>query len=359
MGGDEPSYTSLLSSRLVFMPSNGLDDLDRVLMAVEANGLDQHNLSDVAFGVIISRLVESGLVLPNAMVRGAPAGGASAAGHGDPIANPSDADVMAHLRRLGAATAETEITRPNYARFRGLAKTISIAALHAYAEGKKDGDVEWFDSYVAVKGKFISQSRFTALIAVINNSAAIGSIADATTLQMVKTESKVLQYRLTKLSSPGLVGKALSLLPYEGVLKNFNAVEVAAYRAFSDGGITAHIASGPLSEFCRGTVPADRTAPNTTTIGQLRAMDAAPFFPSTLRKTYAVLEACGCLPTRWYQGEAANASKGIDDLRFRAYLALFMTDLRAEIAVITQDDKRAYHDIPAVRLQEIGNMQGW
>lgn len=335
----EPAYISLAADKLI-LHSNACT-LEHVCALMDDNGLEKDNLKDVAFGFILSALVSSGALensgadSPNLANYQAPAPAAVAAAIAAGAAAPPGPAPFGLVRR-GFMN-----------KFVGLARKIAVAAVHAYAQGVKDGDVQWLDSFKMVNGDFVSDSRMRMMLAMVCNSPNFPQLLDNITIGEIRGENKVLQYRITRLSSPGLVGQALALLPFDDVLDKMDNASIADYRAFAAGGVEAQIAAGGLAPFCRGNVAPNPAAPADTVISAFAAIPNAPNHPQLLRQVYIVMDELGTLPKKWYQGEKAMQSVGVADIEFRNIVRAIIGYQRGVAAVFDAANPPTAHQAPA------------
>ncbi|GLJ39580.1 hypothetical protein SUGI_0808730 [Cryptomeria japonica] len=264
---EEPAYLTLTAESVVTHNNNG--DIDHICAFMDDNGLDKTNIKDIAYGSIYSNLLSSDVL------------------YSDDEDSPNLAKYV-HPAAQAPAINRGKVRLGLIPHFMTLAWKMKVTALHAYAQGIKDGDIPWLDSFKAVL-------ETCCLMA-----------------------TKVLHYKITRLSTPGLIGRAISLIPYNDVLNLMDDAAIADYRTFAQAGVAGQVAAGALSIFCKGNVAADANTPDQTIIADLAAYKNVPYHEGLIRQAYIILEELGVLPRKWYQGEKAMARVTIADIHFRA-----------------------------------------
>jgi hypothetical protein len=203
--------------------------------------------------------------------------------------------------------------------FEGLAKTMCFVSLFAYCQGYNQDAISWFQSFTAVKGHFITESRFTYIIKMIISAGKMEELMSLITIRDVLTANKVFQFRLTRFSTPGLIETALKKMPYDGIWKYFNNNELADYRRFLAGGVLAQIAAGPLNIYCKGELNPLTDIPTDQDVGlsNLAPITNMPYHQDSIRKAYIILEETQTDFGKWYQGMKSMKDSGSSDRIFR------------------------------------------
>ncbi|KAM5560956.1 hypothetical protein ABKV19_021860 [Rosa sericea] len=237
------------------------------------NEMQKNNMKDVVYGCIVFKLISLKLVVPDT----------------DAGTENTDSDV----------------------------ELVSEAVLNRQA-------IRWYDSYTAAKGAYLTAARFENVVKLIISSGAISTICKLVTVGCLRSERKVLQYRLKRLSSPALVRVAINAIPYRQILECFQPDALAAYRKFDEAGLVAQIASGPLGAYCTGEVDpfAGDQVPDDVKIVELKRIEA-PYDSKTLKQAYIILEEVNYSFGHWYQGKKAMTTMDAGDVRFRALVKAF------------------------------------
>lgn len=303
----EPSYASVLATRVIVRENDGT--VDGVLGFMYDNDLDVEDMKDVVYSIIVSQLVNAQIVISDGTPTTTQTRGTAAA-----VGAVAGAAAGAGPRPLPAGIVNANLVR----RYSGLAKTMALVALHAYAAGAKTGEVSWYESFCSVKGRFLSESRFKLVTSLIIDHGNVGQICQVVTIADLQGENNVLRYRLERLSSPSLVGQALSLLPFDMIHTELDQAAIARYRDFFNGGLQVQIAAGPLAEFCKGMADPFTPQPPDTVISEFTPLPVLPYDAPLLRKVHIILDICGALPRKWYQGMKAIQGKTTEDIRFEA-----------------------------------------
>lgn len=282
---------------------------------IKDNSLNSADLKDIIFGIVLVKLVSIGAIFPD-------------------LDDFSEDKVTKN--DIG------NITDGKLEVFAGWAKNMMVVALHVYSRGNFCDDISWYNSYCAVKGAYLSHARFTNIARMIINSGSIGDICKIITLGELRSENKVLRYRIERLSSPSLVKAALDAMPYEVILKHFNAAIISEYRKFDEGGIAAQIAAGPLSVYCKGDVDAllGDKIPGDVRIVDLKPIESVPYDARTLRMVYIILEEVKYSFGRWFQCEKAMKRMNVFDMYFRSIVKAVNAKIKekADAVDITDGD---------------------
>lgn len=287
------------------------------------NSFNAADQSDIMFGVIVVKLVDLELIIPN---------NKSAFDLSDTNAQQNIPEVLDE--------AKLEM-------FSSFAKTMIFVALHVKCKGKFDAESDaFYKSFCSAKGPLLTQSKFNTILKMLISSGRFTKITKIITVGDIKSDTDVFKHKLT-FPTPGLVQAALKRFPIKKIHSMFDPVAVRDYINFDKAGILAYVASGPLAGYCNGKVDVMEVGveniPEDLPLRALQAIER-PYDKATIKMAYIILTETRYKFGKWYQGEKAIRPVCPADLKFRAIVRAVIKALMqkkfATDAKTDQDDSQ-------------------
>jgi len=264
---------------------------DAVAMQLKDNSGDITNLRDRYFACVVSMLAHTDMI-------------------------PADkVDLATVDKNISAKISDLTLSNGKM-----MTDLVLKVALHTFCHDMSHGSLKCYGAFTKESGNITSETRLVNICRAIHAAGSVQKIMDMLTLRDINAENSVFSYMLVRLSSPGLVKKALQLMPYNPIYEYFDPVALTAYKNFDQAGLAAQIAAGPLRIYCEGNINPLTIANYSEDIklSQLAPIAKAPYDEPTLRLVKIILDEYGIQYGRWYQGIKAAAIETPIDTRFRA-----------------------------------------